>query len=98
MEDAWKRIVEYKKDPEINAPIDTVFSSLARYVSPSESELSYLENGNRIVISGPCACITNGDDSCLYTIAELAKTTLLERIKRQLEHLAEVKRNGVNEE
>ena len=76
----------YKSDPSSRAPVETIFSTMMDYISSKSDmiSLSYWQDGIRQNVSGHVATIEINDKATGYTISELAKTTILERIKRWL--------------
>ena len=68
-------------------PIENVFSTMYQYINPHDSSLSFLDGKNRITVSGAAATLDNNGEPTVFTVNELIRTTLFERIKKELTSL-----------
>lgn len=69
-------------------PIENIFSTMYQFIKPQDTSLSFRDGENRITISGEAATLDSNGDSTLFTVNELKRTTLFERIRKQLTALS----------
>lgn len=79
-------IIRYKSDPSSNTPVETIFATMMDYITSKSDmiSLSYWQDGIRQNVSGHVVTIEINDKATGYTISELAKMTILQRIEKWL--------------
>lgn len=102
-EQALTSIIEARSDDEMPGdpsndpcpiPVQNVFSTMYQFVNPEGSTLSFLDGDERITVSGAAATVDSNGDPTIFTINELKRITLFDRIKKQLTALAEEEKNN----
>lgn len=89
LEDTYSAMIAYRGSDD-NPPVENIFSFMKDYIDPIETELSFYENGERKSLSGYAATIDSNGSPTMYTVNEIKRTVIIERIKASLTKLAGV--------
>ena len=98
LEDVWLQMNSYYKvAPEDHSPVTTVFHTMMQYILSDNSELRYIDGEEYKTIPSKMAIFDIDGDPTAYTVAELGREMIINRLKRWLEKKREeVKKNGIN--
>ena len=75
-------------------PVQNIFSTMYQFICPEGSSLSFLDGDKRITVSGAAATVDSNSEPTIFTVNELKRITLFDRIKKQLTALAEKEKNN----
>ncbi len=91
-ENSYHDVINYRKAEadtgSITSPIDNLLTSISQYIDTRETELAFICDGERVSISGQFATITSEGNGTVYTVNELKRAVLIDRIKKQMNGLA----------
>lgn len=80
-------VARYKSEPEEHAPLTTIFATMMKYIDAKDVSLAFWEDGKRKTLSGATATLDVDGDSTGYTVSELSRVVLIERVKKTLERM-----------
>lgn len=90
LEGCYSQVIDYKNNE--NFPVVSVFSTMMDYIDPGEASLQYrTPEGERIEVEGKFVTITMGNTPTGYSINKLKKEFLINRIRNEMDQLAEEK-------
>ena len=80
-------ISRYRAAPDEHGPLTTIFATMMKYIDTKEVSLAFWEDGKRKALSGAAATLDFDGDPTGYTVTELSRVILIERIKKNLDNM-----------
>lgn len=72
--------------------ISNIFSTMYQYINPHDSSLSFFDGKNRTTVTGAAVALDSNGETTAFSVNEIIRTTLFDRIKKQLSALTKEER------